>query len=848
MHKPTNIRNISVIAHVDHGKSTLTDSLLAKAGLLATSRAGGARGLDTRADEQARGITIKSTAVSMHFTIDKDLIEDIKQPVDGANFLINLIDSPGHVDFSSEVTAALRVTDGALVVVDCVSSVCVQTETVLLQALSEQIRPVFMLNKLDRAIVGLQLGKEDLYLSLAGTIDALNGVLETHEDSALGDVRAMPEIGNVAFGAGIQGWAFTLRQFARMYARAKGGDPDKLVKKLWGDHFYDPKTRKIIASDVDAEGNKLERTFCKFILDPIYRIFDAAMSPSPATSLPPVLSKLSINLPPSSLLLPTKDLLKHTLSLFLPASSALLHLIIPHLPSPVAAQKYRVSSLYEGPMDDECAQGIRGCDADAPLMVYVSKMVPTSDRGRFYALGRVFSGTVKSGMKVRVLGPNFVPGGKSDLFAASVQRTVLMMGGKVEPIDSCPAGSIVGLVGVDQFLLKSGTITTSESAHNLRVMKFSVSPVVQVAVEVEKQSDLPKLIEGLKRLSKSDPCILTTISETGEHIVSGAGELHLEISLADLQATHAGVTLKISKPVVNFRESVLCASSSRALSKSANRHNRVWATADPLGEELSRAIEEGKVGPRDDPKVRASVLGSEFGWETAEAKKLWCFGPDEGGPNVLVDGTVGVQYLAQVKDSIVAGFQWASKQGPCTEEPMRGVRFNIMDITLHADSVHRGGDQIMPMARRVIYGATLLANPTLHEPVYLIDIQFPASVLGAVYSTLSRNRGRVFSEEMRHGTQMYNLKAYLPVRASFGFMDVLKGATGGKAFAQLVFDHWDAVPEGAIMEAGTPGEALALSIRRRKGLTLALPLLETFVKSHVSHTPENVSDAQNLSE
>jgi elongation factor 2 len=247
--------------------------------------------------------------------------------------------------------------------------------------------------------------------------------------------------------------------------------------------------------------------------------------------IPDLLAKLDIVLKGDEKELEGKALLKVVMRKFLPAADALLEMMVIHLPSPVTAQKYRVETLYEGPMDDEAAIGIRDCDPKAPLMLYVSKMVPTSDKGRFYAFGRVFSGTVKSGLKVRIQGPNYTPGKKEDLFVKAVQRTVLMMGRAVEPLEDCPAGNIVGLVGIDQFLLKSGTLSTSETAHNMKVMKFSVSPVVQVAVEVKNANDLPKLVEGLKRLSKSDPCVLCYTSESGEHIVAGAGELHLEICL-----------------------------------------------------------------------------------------------------------------------------------------------------------------------------------------------------------------------------------------------------------------------------------------------------------------------------
>ncbi|KAJ8130098.1 hypothetical protein O1611_g3532 [Lasiodiplodia mahajangana] len=355
-------------------------------------------------------------------------------------------------------------------------------------------------------------------------------------------------------------------------------------------------------------------------------------------------------------------------------------------------------------------------------MLYVSKMVPTSDKGRFYAFGRVFSGTVKSGIKVRIQGPNYTPGKKEDLFIKAIQRTVLMMGGKVEPIDDMPAGNIVGLVGIDQFLLKSGTLTTLETAHNLKVMKFSVSPVVTRSVQVKNAQDLPKLVEGLKRLSKSDPCVLTSTNDSGEHIVAGAGELHLEICLKDLEEDHAGVPLIFSDPVVQYRETVGGKSSITALSKSPNKHNRLYMVAEPMDEELAKTIEDGKISPRDDFKARARILADDFGWDVTDARKIWCFGPDGNGANLLVDQTKAVQYLNEIKDSVVSGFQWATREGPVAEEPVRGVRWNILDVTLHADAIHRGGGQIIPTARRVLYAAALLAEPALQEPVFLVEI------------------------------------------------------------------------------------------------------------------------------
>lgn len=824
MDKKGNIRNMSVIAHVDHGKSTLTDSLIAAAGIIATAKAGEARFMDTRADEQERCITIKSTGVSLYY----NLPEHIETPkfADGRDFLINLIDSPGHVDFSSEVTAALRVTDGALVVVDCVEGVCVQTETVLRQALGERIKPVLMVNKMDRALLELQLDQEEAYQSFAKTIETANVIISTYHDDALGDVQVYPEKGTVAFGSGLHGWGFTLSKFANMYAKKFGVEKEKLMTRLWGENYFDAKAKKWKKSATSEEGKPLKRAFCQFVLDPIYRLFHSIMNHE-SEKVNKMLGSLGIVLKGDEKDQVGKPLLKTVMKKFLPAADALLEMIVLHLPSPAIAQKYRVDVLYEGPLDDECATAIRNCDPEGPLMLYVSKMIPTSDKGRFYAFGRVFSGKCSTGQKVRIMGPNYQPGKKDDLFIKNIQRTVLMMGRYTEPIEDCPCGNTIGLVGIDQYLLKSGTITTSETAHNLRVMKFSVSPVVRVAVEPKNPSDLPKLVEGLKRLSKSDPCVRCYIEESGEHIVAGAGELHLEICLKDLQDEFTGVELKTTDPVVSFRETVTDKSNQTCLSKSPNKHNRLYLTAEPFADGLSEAIEDGKITPRDDPKARARELSEKYGWDVTEARKIWCFGPETTGPNTLVDVSKGVQYLNEIKDSFVAAFQWATKEGVLCEENMRSIKYNIHDVTLHTDAIHRGGGQIIPTARRVIYACQLTASPRLMEPVYLVEIQCPESAMGGIYATLNRRRGHVISEEQRPGTPLYNVKAYLPVMESFGFTADLRSATSGQAFPQCVFDHWQVI-QGDPLVPGKPQE-IVLATRKRKGLALEIPPLDRFL-------------------
>lgn len=742
--------------------------------------------------------------------------------------MINLIDSPGHVDFSSEVTAALRVTDGALVVVDCVEGVCVQTETVLRQALGERIKPVLMVNKMDRAFLELQLDPETAYQGFARTIETANVIIATYEDELLGDVQVYPSKGTVAFGSGLHGWGFTLTKFADMYSSKFGVPKDRMMSKLWGDNFYDPAARKWSKKQVNKEGKTLTRAFAQFVLEPIYKLFDTIMN-GKVEQYTKMLKSLNVILKGEEKDLLGKPLLKTVMRKFLPAAEALLEMFVRHLPSPKTAQKYRVENLYEGPMDDECANSIRNCDPNGPLMLYVSKMVPTSDKGRFYAFGRVFGGTVRTGSKVRIMGPNYVPGKKTDLFVKNIQRTVLMMGRYVEPIEDIPCGNTVGLVGVDSYLLKSGTISDSDVAHNIRVMKFSVSPVVRVAVEPKHPSDLPKLVEGLKRLSKSDPMVQCSIEESGEHIVAGAGELHLEICLKDLREEYCGgIELHTSDPVVSYRESVTETSSQICLSKSPNKHNRLYMTAQPFTSGLSEAVEDGKVGPRDDEKERGKILADQFGWDAGEARKIWCFGPDGNGPNMFVDVSKGVQYLNEIKDSVVAAFDWATKEGPMCDENVRGVRVNIHDVTLHTDAIHRGGGQIIPTGRRCIYASMLTAKPCLLEPVYLVDITCPENAMGGIYSCLNRRRGHVFAEEQRMGTPLYQVKAYLPVMESFGFTADLRSHTSGQAFPQCVFDHWQAIGGDPLADGTKPNEIIN-SIRQRKGLNGGIPSLDKYL-------------------
>merc|ERR1712242_637316 len=550
--------------------------------------------------------------------------------------------------------------------------------------------------------------------------------------------------------------------------------------KLWGESYFNPKTKKWAKTKDDDN----KRAFNMYILDPIYKVFDSIMN-FKKDVIPGLLEKLEVKLSHDDMQMEGKPLMKCVMRTWLPAGDAMFMMICIHLPSPVTAQKYRTEMLYEGPNDDEAALAMKTCNPNGPLMMYISKMVPTSDKGRFYAFGRVFSGKIATGLKCRIMGPNYVPGKKEDLNEKSIQRTILMMGRYIEAIEDVPCGNICGLVGVDQFLVKTGTITTFKDAHNLKVMKFSVSPVVRVAVEPKNAQDLPKLVEGLKRLAKSDP-------------------------------------------MVSYRETVTEESQIMCLSKSPNKHNRLFMKAVPMPDGLPEDIDNGEVTSKQDFKIRGRYLADKYEYDITEARKIWCFGPDTNGPNMLVDVTKAVQYLNEIKDSVVAGFQWASKEGVMTEENMRGIRFNIHDVTLHADAIHRGGGQIIPTARRVLYACQLTASPRLLEPVYLVDIQCPENAVGGIYGVLNRRRGVVFEEAQTPGTPIFNVKAHLPVNESFGFTGDLRSGTSGQAFPQCVFSHWQLF-NGDPMEEGSKPYQTVMDTRKRKGLSEFVPPLDRYL-------------------
>ena len=746
----------------------------------------------------------------------------------------------GHVDFSPEVTAALRLTDGALVVVDCVEGVRVQTSTVLRQAIAERIKPVLFLNKLDRIFLELNEDPEDAYQTLARTIESVNVIVATYHDELLGDVTVYPQAGTVGFGSGLHGWGFTLYDFAKLHHARHNMPIKKLMKRLWGDHFYDPEKKKWYNAETKGD-RKLDRGFVALVLKPIRKIFQAVNNKHLQT-IEAVLQELNLvnevrvrDDKGAALDIDPKALGREIMQRWLPASDALLRLITEYLPSPKQAQRYRLGNLYEGPPDDAAANAVRSCDSNGELMLFVSKMVPTADCSRFFALGRVFSGTVRAGQMVRFQGPEYVPGSKHDLHVGRIQKCVVMMGPYQENIAECPAGNIVGLVGVDNYLMKCGTITTIEDAHSFVPMRYSVAPIVRVAVKPVNPAQTPKLLVGLRRLARSDPLVQCFLSAEGENVIAGCGELHLEVCVKDLRELYLeGCEIKVTDPIVPFRESVSSKSSLQCLAKSANGLNRAMMTAEPVGELLSAAIEDRTVNvdPRtqEDAKARARSLAIEYKWDAEDSRRIMGFGssPDSLA-NILVDTSKAVAYLNEVKDSVIAAFEQVTIGGVLMNEPLRAVRFNLEDMSLHSDNAHRGSGQIIPCARNAMYAAQIAAQPRVQEPVYKCEITGPRSLLGGVFDTLRRRRAvtRAVNDSPVSGSDLCTVEAFLPVMESFGFASELRRNTGGEAFAQLLFSHWQEV-EGDPYDPNSLAHSIASNVRARKGMKPQLPVLSDY--------------------
>jgi elongation factor 2 len=718
MSNKEDIRNIGIIAHIDHGKTTMTDSLLAEAGLLSPKIAGEARALDYLEEEQKRGITIKAANISLLHEID------------GKPYVINLIDTPGHVDFTGKVTRALRAIDGCVVVVDAVEEVMVQTETVTRQAVQERVQPVLFINKVDRLIKELKLTPEDIQKKLTRIIRDFNNLIEMYAEPEYRQKWKVDAAkGTVAFGSALHRWGFTLSMVQ-----------EKGIK---------------FSDIIDAYHQNRYEEFQKSL--PLYK--------------------------------------------------AILDMAVINLPNPITAQKYRVPKIWKGDINSEIGQAMINCNDDGPTVLCFN-LAQLDPHAGLVATGRLFSGSVSEGNQV------YLVGAKKEY---RIQQVSMYMGAFREVVNHIIAGNIAAVLGLDLARAGETLVTTTHKTAMVPFerIKYVSEPVITIAIEPKHPRDLPRLIDIMHRLAVEDPNLVTTINkETGEYLLSGMGELHLEIACKFIGGY--GLNIVTSKPLVVYRESV-AGKGITAMAKSPNKHSRFWIEVEPLEEKVIQLIENGDISEIMNKKQMGSVLRKEAEWPTDEAKHVWAL---EEHRNIMLDMTKGIQYLREVRDTALSGFRWATQAGPLCEEPMRGVKVKLMDAKLHEDPVHRGPAQIMPAIRRAMLGSFLTAKPVLLEPIYKIGVSVSSQWVGEVSSLITRKRGRIVSSTQKG--PINNINGFIPVSETFGLSADMRSATSGHAFWQCTFDHWEKVPTNLAKE-------IIAKIRDRRGLKPEVPPPERFI-------------------
>jgi elongation factor 2 len=704
MGKKELIRNLGIIAHIDHGKTTLTDSLLAGTGLLSPKVTGSARVLDYLEEEQKRGITMKTANIFLLYKTAE------------RSFIVNLVDTPGHVDFTGKVTRALRSIDGAIVVVDAVEEIMAQTEIVLRQALEERVHPVLFVNKVDRLVAELKLNEDQVQKKFTRIIDNFNDLIEIYGESPFKDKwKANPAKGSVAFGSALHRWGFTLNM-----ARQKN-----------------MKFSTIIDAYKNAEYEKLQKN--------------------------------------------------------LPLHNAILDMAIKHVPNPLEAQKYRVEKIWKGNMALAVGQAMARCDDNGPAVVCITNVQVDPNLG-LIAIGRVFSGTVKNGDRVYLVNAHA---------ENVVQQVSIYMGAFREPVNQVAAGNVVALSGLK--LAKAGeTIVAAEHSEGMvpfERIRYVSEPVVTVAVEPKDSKDLSGLLVAMGKLATEDPNLAISINrETGEYLLSGMGELHLEVAVKLLKEYLSGMEIATSSPRVVHRETAT-RKGVIAKAKSPNKQNHFAVQTASIEEDLVRQIEQDGSSARN---VRTMVAVDEY-------------------KNVLVDCTEKAEQFRGILDFIISGFTFACKAGPLCGEPLRGVKINLMEIQLSENPEHCGPVEIMHGVGKAIFGSFLTAKPMLLEPVYRTVISSPTELAGECSKIISSRRGKISAFEQKGVSTA--ISGFIPVAETFGLAAELRSATSGRAFWQSMFDHWEKVPTK--LEAKTIKE-----IRKRKGLPSEIPNAERFLEEN----------------
>jgi len=703
MKKKDRIRNMGIAAHIDHGKTTLSDNLLSGCGIISEELSGKQLYMDYDEQEQARGITINAANVSM--------VHEYKDE----EYLINLIDTPGHVDFSGDVTRAMRAVDGAIIVVCAVEGVMPQTKTVIGQALKEKVKPLLFINKVDRMINELKLTPEAMQERFMKIIREVNRLItnmapEEFKKEWLVDVKT----GRVAFGSAYNNWATSIPYMEKA-----------------GINFKD-------------------------IID--YCNQDRQ-----------------------------KELAKKT-----PLHEVLLDMVVRHLPSPLEAQKYRVPNIWHGDMESEIGQAMQNCDDSSKLAMMVTKIIVDPQAGEI-TTGRIFSGTLKRGMEV------YSNGSKQTM---RVQQLGVYMGAERINVDELSAGNIAAISGLKSTF--AGDTLSSEPMEPFESIKHFSEPVVTKAIEPKNPADLPKLIEVMRSMAKADPTLQVTIDEeTGEYLISGMGELHLEIVEYRIK-NERGVDIKSSNPIVVYRETVT-KKSSEMHGRSPNKHNDFFLVVEPLEDAVYQALYRGDFseGRRKDSKDIWQDL-AKLGMDKEEAKRI----RDIFHGNVFIDATKGIQHLDEVIELILDAFEQVMKRGPLCQEPCTKVKVKLTDVKLHEDAVHRGPAQVYPAIRNPIYRGMLEAGATLLEPKQNLYIQTPSAYMGNASRDIQSRRGIII--DMRQEGEQSFIDAKVPVAEMFGFSGDIRSATEGNVLWSTENAGFEQVPRELQNE-------LISQIRKRKG-------------------------------
>lgn len=818
---PTLTRMVALAGQLHHGKTLFMDMLVGETHTIDWDLEHDYRYTDTRKDEQQRGISIKSTPMSL-------VLPDLR----GKSHLINLMDCPGHSNFNDEMTAAYRLADGAVIIIDAAEGVMSNTEAAIKHAVEQKLAIVVVINKIDRLVLELKLPPADAYHKLRHTIDEVNNILSFCSHGTE-QYHVSPEKGNVCFACAFGGWSFTLTSWAKMYADYYGGfDPDEFAKRLWGDVWYDSDARKFKKRN---PGGGLQRTFVQYVLEPIYKVY-AHVVGEQKENLKETLADIGVKLSAQEYKLDIGPLLKIVMNRWLGDSSGFVDMLIKFVPSPIDGARSKCATTYSGPQDSPIANDISMCNPEGQLMVQITKLYNDDTASQFFAFGRVLSGTLRPGDWVRVLGEGYSLDDEEDMAVKECGRLWIHEGRYKVEVTGVTAGNWVLIEGVDPSIVKTATITSREceDAEIFLPLQFETKSVCKIAVEPLNPSELPKMVEGLRKINKSYPLASTKVEESGEHVVLGTGEMYLDCIMHDLRHMYSEIEIKVADPVAAFCETVVETSSLKCFAETPNKRNKLTMIAEPLEKGLADDIEAGTVDITWPKKKVGEFFQSKYDWDLLAARSIWAFGPDMRGPNILVDDTlpseVDKSLLHTTRDSIVQGFQWGTREGPLCDEPIRNVKFKILDAVIASEPIHRGGGQIIPTARRVAYSAFLMATPRLMEPIFAVEIQAPADTIAPIYTVLGRRRGHVISEAPMPGTPLTKLKALIPTIDSYGFETDLRTHSQGQAFCLQRFDHWEIVPGDPLdrsivlrpLEPCPPAHLareFMVKTRRRKGLS-----------------------------